>query len=77
MLKICSFLKFNNFRNLIFYEFVDNKNFMILEIVKFGKFWEFFFQFIKPKFDSENWQILVMFVYSIFRTIRNFGDCAL
>ena len=42
-MKICSFFEFNNFRNLLLYELVDNGNSMILEIVKFGKFLDFFF----------------------------------
>ena len=53
--KICWFLKFNNFRTLIFFEFVNNRNLMIFEnlkllnfffnlenhnlIPKIGKFW--------------------------------------
>ena len=45
---------------------------MIFEIVKFEKFVKFFFQFEKPKFDSKNWQISIVFVPSIFRSIRNF-----
>ena len=47
---------------------------MIFEIVKFGKFLEFFFQFGKPLFDLKNWQILVLFVHSIFRSIRNIAN---
>ena len=54
------FYKLSNFKNLLifetqqfqkydfFFEFVNNGNSMIFEIVKFGKFLEFFFQFGKP-----------------------------
>ena len=80
VLQIVKFWKYAHFWNLtiseiwLFYEFVDNVNLIILEIVKFGKFLDFFFQFRKPQFDSENWQILGWLVHSIFRIIRNFAN---
>ena len=75
ILKICWLFKFNNFRDLIilwvcrWWKCNDFWNCKIGEIFEF-----FFFHLGKPKFDSENWQILVLFVPSIFRTIRNFAD---
>ena len=72
VLQIVKFWKFDNFRNWtisefwLFYELFDNGN---LE-----NFWNFFFQFGKIKFDSENWQILELFVHSVFRTDPKFAN---
>ena len=80
VLQIIKFWNFYNFWNStiseiwLFYHFFDNGNFMIFEIVWFGKFLQFFFQYEKPKLDSKHWQILILFIHSIFRTIRNFAN---
>ena len=79
-MKICQFFEIQQFQKSDYFMTVDLGNLMIFEIVKFGKFLEFFFQFEKRKFDSKTWQILVLFVHSMFRTIRNFAKshiCAL
>ena len=47
---------------------------MIFEIVKFGKFLDFFFQSGKPEFDLKNWQIVFLFILSICHAIRNFAN---
>ena len=49
------------------------RNFKNLKIWKIKKIYKKNFQFEKPKFGSKNFQ-LELFVYSIFRTTRDFTN---
>ena len=81
--EIVKFWKFSEFSILEIFRFFQighfwiSSNWIINEYRKFSnlkdqKISRIFFQFRKPKFGSQNRQILELFVYSIFRTTRNF-----